>query len=246
VRCTERDVSFSDGMAGYVEYFAGALAIVEHGARRGDVFAREPELAYHVARRLVLALAARSFEARGMHPVDALAVSDRGRGVLVLLPPGCDRRVLALDLLRRAGLYLLGDEAALIDRRARLLPFPLRAADFAGCRARLGDVAPARAVLVGERSSGTAASIAPTSKPLALRALVKHMASAAVRLDQAPEMLLPHGARDGLERGGGAASRLASALRLIARARPHRFVVGRDDGTNARLLHAFLDGLPPA
>lgn len=242
VRATDSGVAFFDGTTAYVEYFAGALAILEPGPRRGEIYARAPELAYEVTRRLLLARVSRALEARGLHPVDAVAVSDRGRGIVVLPPPGCDRQTLARELLGRPGLFLLGEQASLVDRHGRLLALPLRAADFA-CPARLGDVAGARLLLVGERSSGREAAIVPTSKPLALRALVKHMSGGL--LEAAPELGAPPGPRDALALGGFLASRVASALRVLARVRPYRFVLVREQAENLRALHAFLDGVEP-
>lgn len=244
VRATDSGVAFTDGTTDYVEYFAGALAILEHGPRRGEIYARRPELAYDVTRRLVLARVSRALEARGLHPVDALAVSDRGRGIVVLPPPGCDRRTLARELLARPGFFLLGEQASLLDRHGRLLALPLRAADFAGCPGRLGDVAGARLLLVGERSSGRDAAIVPTSKPVALRALVKHMSSGL--LEAAPELGAAPGPLDALATGGLLASRVASALRVLARVRPYRFVLVRERAENLRALHAFLDGVEPS
>src|SRR5205823_358414 len=121
------------------------------------------------------------------HRVHALGVSFRERGILLLLPSGGGKSTMALELLRRPGFRLLGEDTPLVDRRGRLLPFPLRLGVRAGqdpgipaehlrtvqrmefgpktlididyFADRLGDAVEPGLILIGERSLGDASEI---------------------------------------------------------------------------------------
>ena len=128
-------------------------------------------------------------------------------------------------------------------RTVRRMEFdPKTLIDLEYFRGRIGDVVPASILLVGERNSGAVSEIVPTSNPAAFRALVNHMI-VGLGVYQGLEFLLERGLSELAGQSGVVASRTASALRLVARARPYRFVLGRDRALNTRTLLEFLDAL---
>ncbi|MEW6270766.1 MAG: hypothetical protein AB1689_15900 [Thermodesulfobacteriota bacterium] len=264
---TPRNVSFTDGVTTYLDYFGRGLAVLDRRDRSCVVHCPDPDLAHEIAYLFLLSTVGQHLDARGLHRVHALGVSHRGQGILLLLPSGGGKSTLALELLSRPGFFLLSEDTPLVDRRGRLLPFPLRLGvrpeerpeippqylrtvrrmefdpktliDLEYFRGRIGDVVPAKVLLVGERNSGAVSAIVPTSNPAAFRALVKYMV-VGLGVYQGLEFLLERGAWELAGQSGVVASRTASALQLLARVRPYRFVLGRDRDRNTRTLLEFL------
>lgn len=233
---TPRNVCFRDGDTTWIDYFGRGLAVVDWRARRCSVRAPDASVARDIARAFLLAAAGRALDERGLHRVDALGLSHEGRGILLLLAAGETRDRLAAELLARRAFRLLGEDTPLLDGSARLVPFPLRLTEPA---APVGEVSPAKLLVVAARGLGAASRIDGWSKPAALRALVKHMRFAGDPGDR-PELEPPPCASEVARRCHIGASRARSALRLLAAARPFRFVVGRDLRRAAATLADFL------
>ena len=66
-------------------------------------------------------------ERRGLYRMHALALGINGQAALFMMPPGCGKTTLALELLKRdGGIQLVSDDSPLITRSGMVLPFPLR------------------------------------------------------------------------------------------------------------------------
>lgn len=264
---TPRNVSFTDGVLTYLDYFGRGLAVLDRRDASCVVHSPDPDLAHEIAYLFLLSTIGQHLDTLGLHRVHALGVSHHGRGILLLLPSGGGKSTMALELLSRPGFFLLSEDTPLVDRRGRLLPFPLRLGvrpeqrpdipaeylrtvrrmefdpktliDLDYFRGRIGDVVPASVLLVGERNSGATSAIVPTSKPAAFRALVKYMI-VGLGVYQGLEFLLERGPWELVGQSRAVASRTTNALQLLARARPYRFVLGRDRERNTQTLLEFL------
>jgi hypothetical protein len=181
---------------------------------------------------------------------------------------------MALELLRQPGFLLLGEDTPLIDRKGRILPFPLRLGvrpeqetgiprehlrtvqrmefdpktliDVDYFKDRLAGVVEPGFILVGERNLGDVSEIVPLARHRAFKALVKYVI-VGLGIYQGMEFLLERGLWEVLGKGGVAASRLYNSLSLLARAPAYRFVLGRDTERNCRTLVEFIhqtNGLP--
>jgi hypothetical protein len=265
---TPRNVCFNDGGVSYIDYFGKGLAVFHRRERRCVVYGTDPDLIHEIAYHFILSTVGQHLDCRGMHRVHALGVSFRGRGILLLAPSGGGKSTMALELLRRPGFTLLGEDTPLVDRDGRLWPFPLRLGVRAGqdpgvppehlrtvqrmefgpktlididyFEDRLSGSIEPGIILIGERSLGTASEIVPLPRHRAFKALLKYVV-VGLGIYQGLEFLLERGLWEACGKGGVVASRLRNSLRLLWRARTYRFVLGRDQETNCRTLLEFLE-----
>lgn len=118
-------VLYRDGARLYYEYGAAVLAI-DHQPRASfaRLITKDPGLAARIGRRYLQTELGRGLDLAGLHRVNGLGLGlPGGKGALVLLPPGLEKAPLALSLLQ-GGATLLSEEAPLVDRLGRLLPYP--------------------------------------------------------------------------------------------------------------------------
>jgi hypothetical protein len=264
---TPRNVCFRSGGTTYIDYFGVGLAIIHRREQRCVVYATDDDLAHEIAYLFILSTVGQYFDRRGLHRLHALGVSYRHHGIVVLLPMGGGKSTLALELLRRPGFRLLSDDTPLIDRRGRILPFPLRLGvrpeqqteipsrylrtvrrmefdpkrlidlDYFADRLS-GPVAPGL-ILVGQRNLGDVSEITPLAHQDAIGALIKNMV-VGLGVYQGMEFVLERGVGEVLGKAGVATSRLRNSLRLLARAPAYRFVLGRNRGRNTQALVDFI------
>lgn len=267
---TPRNVCFRDATRTYIDYFGQALGIFERGARTYDVYGTDEELLHEISYLFLLSTVGEHLDAHGIHRLHALGVSHRGRGLLLTLPSGGGKSTMALTLLTQPDFLLLAEDTPLIDRRGRILPFPLRIGvrpeqkvdvpsqylrtvnrmefdpktliDLEYFRDRLGGPVDPAALLIGERNLGEVSAIVPLSRRKALRALVNHMIIG-LGVYQGMEFLLERGVWEVTGRLGVAGSRLYNSLELLRRAPAYRFVLGRDHKRNIETLLTFLGRL---
>lgn len=268
---TPRNVCYRDGHVTYIDYFGRGLAVFDRKAQRCVIQSPDRHLLHEAAYLFLLSTVGKHLDRIGLHRVHALGVSYRGAGILLLLPSGGGKSTTALALLQRPDFQLLAEDTPLIDRRGRILPFPLRLGvrpdsnpevperylrtvrrmefdpktliDLEYFKDRLapaGRPVEARLVLIGQRNLGDVTAIETLSKPQALQSLVKY-AVVGLGVYQGLEFLLERGAVELAGKGGLAASRLYASVRVLLRARTHRFVMGRDIERNTRRLIAFIE-----
>ena len=175
---------------------------------------------------------------------------------------------MALELLRHPDFLLLGEDTPLIDRRGTILPFPLRLGirpgnaegippeylrtmrrmefdpktlvDIKYFGDRLGEAVKPGFLFVGERNLGEVSEIVPLGRYGALKALFKDMVIG-LGIYQGLEFLLERGLWEMLGKGGVVASRLFNGLRLLARVRAYKFVLGRDIERNCQTFIQFIE-----
>ena len=269
---TPRNVCFRDGHTMYIDYFGRSLAIFDRHAGRCVIYGTDHDLVHEVAYLFILSAVGQYLDRIGLHRVHALGVAYRGRAVLLLLPSGGGKSTMALELLAQPGFRLLGEDTPLVDRRGRVLPFPLRL----GVRHDRETDVPARYVRTmrrmefdpktlidlayfQDRLCDPGVTVEPGAILVGQRNLGDHTAIvplprlatmralvkyAVVGLGiyQGLEFLLERGAWELAGKSGVVASRLHASGRLVARAPGYRFVLGRDIARNTRCLLEFLRG----
>jgi len=123
---TPRNVCFQNKKITYIDYFGQGLAVFDREEKQCTVYGTDPDLVHEIAYLFILSTVGQYLDSRGIHRVHALGVSYHNQGILLLLPSGGGKSTMALELLRHPGFLLLGEDTPLIDRRGRILPFPLR------------------------------------------------------------------------------------------------------------------------
>jgi hypothetical protein len=251
-----------------VDYSGQALVIFDRRARSCTVYGTDRDLLHEIAYLYILSTVGEYLDGRGLHRLHALGLSYRGRAAL-LLPSGGGKSTLALELLRRPGFALLGEDTPLVDRRGRILPFPLRLGvrpgqengipprylrtvrrmefdpktlidiEYFANRVATGTMEPG-CILVGQRNLGDVSAIVPLARHQAAQALVTNMV-VGLGVYQGVEFLLERGWGEVLGKGGLAASRLRNALALLARAPAYRFILGRSSERNGQKLLQHLE-----
>ena len=252
---TPRNVCFRDTTRTYIDYYGEALGIFERAARTFEVWGTSVDMLHEIAYLFMLSTVGEYLDGRGIHRLHALAVSHRGRGVLLALPSGGGKSTMALALMQQPGFLLLAEDTPLIDRRGQILPFPLRIGVRPGSKVdvperylrtvsrmefdpktlidmeyfqdRIGGPTDTGVILVGQRNLGEVSSITPMSRRAALNALVKYMI-VGLGIYQGMEFLLERGVWEVTGRFGVAASRLYNAVRLLGHAPAYRFVLGQN------------------
>jgi hypothetical protein len=265
---TPRNVCFQSDETTYIDYFGAALAIFHRREQRCVVYATDDDLAHEIGYLFILSTVGQHLDRRGLHRLHALGVSYRQRGIVLLLPSGGGKSTLALELLRRPGFRLLSDDSPLVDRRGRILPFPLRLGvrpdrdtgipsrylrtvrrmefdpktliDLEYFSDRLGGAVEPALVLVGQRNLGDVSEIVPLARRLALNAMIANMVIG-LGIYQGLEFVLERGLWEVLGKAGVATSRLHNSVRLLARAPAYRFVLARNHERNAQTLVDFSD-----
>jgi hypothetical protein len=252
---------------GVAEGFGRALAIFNRQAGECVVYGMDDDLLHEIAYLFFLSTVGEHLDGRGIHRIHALGLSYHGHGILLLLPSGGGKSTLALDLLRRPGFLLLGEDTPLIDRRGWILPFPLRLGiradqstdipaqhlrtmrrmefepktliDLDYIEGRIGAAAPPKLILVGKRYLGNVSEILPLARHRLMRSLVSNMV-VGLGVYQGLEFLLERSVSELAGKVGLASSRLYNALRLLQRTSGHRFRMGRSTELNSQTLADFI------
>ena len=264
---TPRNVCYQNTKTSYIDYFGRGLAVFDREKKRCVIYGTDHDLVHEIAYLFMLSTVGQYLDGRGIHRVHALGVSYRNRGILLLLPSGGGKSTMALELMRRPEFLLLGEDTPLVDRRGRVLPFPLRLGinpnhdtgippqylrtinrmefdpktliDIDYFKDRLGGAVEPGLILVGERNLGEVSEIVPLARHRAFKALVKYMIIG-LGVYQGLEFLLEKGLWELLGKGGVVASRFYNSLSLLARTPAYRFVLGRNTERNCQTFIDFV------
>jgi hypothetical protein len=123
-------------------------------------------------------------------------------------------------------------------RRMEFGPKTLIDLDYFG--GRVSEPCPAAAVLIGTRSSGTEASIEPIPRRAAFRDILANLV-VGVGVYQGIEFVLQSSWLELAGKVRPGLARLNAGRQLLRRARPYRFVLGRNRERNFECLERFLE-----
>jgi hypothetical protein len=264
---TPRNVCYRHGDITYIDYFGRALSVFNRRAGECVVRATDEDLLHEIAYLFFLSTVGEHLDSRHLHRIHGLGLSYNAHGVLLLLPSGGGKSTMALDLLRRPGYLLLGEDTPLIDRRGWMVPFPLRLGlradattdipakflrtmermefepkmliDLDYFEGRLGREVPCEVLIVGTRYLGNDSEIVPLPRRRAVRSLVTNMV-VGIGVYQGLEFLLERSVSEIAGKAGLAASRSRNAMRLLRQAGTYEFRMGRDVHQNAETLATFI------
>lgn len=249
-----------------VWYPEGAAAACDYAARRAVVRAGDRELLRELAYLLVLSRAGEELDRRGLHRLHAGALARRGAALLFCGHRGAGKTTLLLELLKDPSFSLLSDDTPLVDRRARVLPFPVRIGlgldsphlpGFPGLprlsRRRFSPKALLEIGRSGFPVSGAAPAgevfllrraAAPAVRPAGPAAGAAELAvslAAGYGVPQLAEFFLRPHPGDAASKAGILASRAAAAAALLRRASFSYLDVCGDHARNAAALKAYLN-----
>lgn len=265
---TPRNVVYQDGPRTIVDYFGRAVSVLDRRSGRLVMQGEDRHLVHEAAYHFLVSRIGEHLDRRGLPRLHGLGLSARQGAVAVMLPSGGGKSTLALRALRDPGVKLLSEDTPLLDRRARLHPFPLRIGVNATDAEHLPPGAvrriermelhpklaleldaftdrieprpqPLRHLVLGQRSLGVRASLEPVARRHAVPTLVRE-AVVGVGVYQGMEFVLQRGLRDVTGHLGIAATRSLCCAAALARARVWRLTVGRDHERNWQALEPLL------
>jgi hypothetical protein len=265
---TPRNVVFQQDGRTIVDYFGRAVSVLDRRRGSLLVQGEDAHLVHEAVYHFLLSSIGRHVDGRGLPRLHALAVAGAQGGVAVLLPSGGGKSTLALRALQTDGVRLVAEDSPLIDRQGQLHPFPLRigvnetdGASLPPERVRriermefhpklvvdVGAFAdriesrpvPLRHIVVGRRSLGRGAELAPAGKSTAIGPLLRECV-VGVGLYQGMEFILQRGLRDVVGSVGTALARGACCSACVSRASVWKLTLGRDHERNWAVLETLL------
>ncbi|MEA2374631.1 MAG: hypothetical protein QOD53_1094 [Thermoleophilaceae bacterium] len=267
---TPRNVVYQQPDRTIVDYFGRAVSVVDRLSGGLHVQGLDKHLVHEAVYHYILSTVGRHLDARGMPRLHCLALSGPGGALAVMLPSGGGKSTLALRMLQDDRVRIIAEDTALIDRRGRLHPFPLRMAINTTDAERMppdqvrriermefhaklaldpavlaGRVEPSprplRHLLIGQRSLGRDADLSPIPRSAAVGTLLRE-GVVGVGVYQGMEFILQRGMRDVVGKTGIVATRAACCAAGLARAKVWRLTLGRDHERNWAALAPLLAG----
>ena len=266
---TPRNVVYQQRGRTIVDYFGKAVSVLEPGfPERLTVHGEDEHLVHEAAYQFLTSRAGKHLDAIGLPRLHALALAGAQGAVALMLPSGGGKSTMALRALRSERVKLLSEDTALMDRRGRLHPFPLRigvnTSDAeslpSGSVRRLERMEfhpklaleidafadrvearpqPLRHLVIGRRSLGRDAVLEPLPRRGALLPLLRE-AVVGVGVYQGMEFLLQRGLRDATGLVPVWATRARCSGAALARAQVWRLTTGRDHDRNFAALEPLL------
>ncbi|HYN41736.1 MAG TPA: hypothetical protein VE129_08170, partial [Thermoanaerobaculia bacterium] len=260
---------YSEGDVTYIDYFGRALALYDRRLRSLDVSCDDLDLLHEIVYLTILSRVSESLERDGLHRIHAFGLQSGGEAALFLMPSGGGKTTLTLGFLRLGAPWrLISEDSPFVDRKGRVLPFPLRIGVLGGepppfppehvtrirrmefepkylvALAAFGDclateASTPRFLFVGRRSLGRGCTIRAVGKWTGWKALLEGMI-VGVGLYQGVEFLLRTSILDLLGLAGLGLSRTRAAWALLRRCEVVVVELGRDGQANVETIRAFL------
>lgn len=260
---TPRNVVYRHQGLRIIDFGGRGLALHYPEQRRFRMVSEDPHLVYEAGYLFLLSQIGEALDARGLHRLHALAMSYKGRAILVLLPTGGGKSTLGNSLLKRKELSILSDDSPFIDRRGNALAFPLRIGMLQGgendipkeyCRLihrmefgpkysvnysyfahRVLERAKPGLVLLGRRTLARVGRVERASYRTAMQAMLPNMI-VGVGLYQGLEYLLERSTLELAGKTGLAVSRSRNAHALVRSSKTFLFHMGQDVEANAQIV----------
>jgi hypothetical protein len=265
---TPRNVVYQVGDRTVVDYFGRAVSVFDRRSGRLHLRGLDKHLVHEAAYHFILSRAGQHLDARHMPRLHSLALSTPAGAVAIMLPSGGGKSTLAVRALEDDGVRILAEDTALIDSRGRLHPFPLRMGIVATDAARLPSEhvryiermeaqpklalnpaafahriepssKPLRHLVIGHRSLGRDAELAPLGRAAAVGPLFRE-AVVGLGVYQGMEFILQRGMRDVAGKLGVIGMRMACCGAGLVRARVWSLKLGRDHERNWEALAPLL------
>jgi hypothetical protein len=265
---TPRNVVYLHQGRRIIDFSGRGLGIYDAKEGRFRIVSEDPHLVYEAAYLFLLSQIGQALDGRGLHRLHALAMSHRGRAILVLLPMGGGKSTLAASLLRQSAMSILSDDSPFIDRLGNALAFPLRLGLLKGCEHevpeehrrlihrmefaskylvnysyfadRVVDRAKPGLLLLGRRTLAREGRVEEAPYTTAMRGMVPNMI-VGLGLFQGLEYLLERSTREIAGKAGLGWSRLRNAHALVRASATFLFHMGRDGEANARIVIDLAD-----
>jgi hypothetical protein len=263
---TPRNVVYRNGSKRYIDYHGRALGIQDETSGDLKLYSRDPNLLYEAAYLYLLSRIGQHLDRQGLHRIHALGVTVQGRAVLVLLPMGGGKSTLGLHLLKYPAVQLLSDDSPFIDRKGRVLAYPLRLGLLPGSentippehrraiqrmefgpkhlvnysyfQDRVNKSADPGLVLIGARTLARDCRIEEVGIIAGLRACVPNSV-VGLGLFHGLEFILQAGAWELAKKAGLGGSRLRNCWQLLRRSRVCRVHLGSDPVLNAKTVFDY-------
>jgi hypothetical protein len=260
---TPRNVVYHHQGRRIIDFSGRGLGIFDAKEGRFRIASEDPHLVYEAAYLFLLSQIGQALDNRGLHRLHALAMSHRGRAILVLLPMGGGKSTLGASLLRQSEMSILSDDSPIIDRGGNVFAFPLRIGMLKGQEHeipeehrrfvhrmefgpkflvnysyfadRVVDRAKPGIVLLGRRTLAREGRVEKAPYTAAMRDMVPNMI-VGLGLFQGLEYLLERSSREIAGKVGLGLSRLRNAHALVKGSATYLFHMGRDPDANARMI----------
>ena len=268
VAYTPRNVVYREGGKRFIDYHGRALGIQDEATGDFKLYSQDTGLLYEAAYLYLLSQIGQRLDAAGLHRIHALGVVVKRRAVLVMLPMGGGKSTLGLHVLQHRQVQILSDDAPFVDRRGRLLAWPLRLGLLPGSENTVpaehrrtiqrmefgpkhlvnysyfsGRVCPSAEpglLFVGARTMTPYCRIERISRMAAVRSCMANCVIG-MGLFQGLEFMLQSSAWELLKKATLGLSRIWNCWQLLRRSRALRIHLGCDADLNARTLVDFAE-----
>jgi hypothetical protein len=265
---TPRNVVYRHEGRRIIDFGGRGLGIYDSVACRFRIVSEDQHLVYEAAYLFLLSQIGEALDGRRLHRLHALAMSHRGRAILVLLPMGGGKSTLGATLLRRSALSILSDDSPFIDSAGNAHAFPLRIGMLKGRehevpeehrrlihRMEFGakylvnysyfadkvvDRAKPGLLLLGRRTLAREGRVEEASYTTAMKKMVPNMI-VGLGLFQGLEYLLERSTWEIAGKAGLGWSRLRNAHALVRGSKIFQFHMGRDLEANARIVASLAE-----
>ncbi len=123
---TPRNIVYKDKDCKIIDYFGKGVIVEEDKKLTYNMYSRDKNFLIEAFYLLILSLIGQFCDKNGMLRVHALALSYHNKAILLTVPPGGGQSTMALAMLQEKDFKLISDDAPIVDRYGRILPFPLR------------------------------------------------------------------------------------------------------------------------
>ena len=260
---TPRNVVYRDGESRILDFGGLGSGRFEARANRFRMESANPQLVYEAAYLFLLSQIGQALDGRGLHRLHALAMSYKGRAILVLLPMGGGKSTLGAALLKHPEVKILSDDSPFIAKDGRSHAFPLRLGllkgrehevpeehrrlidrmefgpkylvNFSYFAERVVGSADPGLVLLGRRTLAREGRLEKAPYRVAMKAMIPNLV-VGLGLFQGLEYILERSSSELASKAGLGVARLRSAHGLVRRSDNYVFHMGRDVAANARMV----------
>lgn len=269
--CHPNFVQYEKRGVKYTEYNESGISIYDQTRNQMFIYSNNLNFMHEISYLAVLSIAGNFIEKKGYYRIHSLAFAYKGEGVILLAPSGGGKTSLFFELIRDNNIKFFSDDIALIDRRGRILPFPLRIGtkksheilnkidkkylygikrrkygkknliDSAAFENKISGPAEVKVILLGRRWNSEIFKFKPIGRLVLFCELFKNFIIG-LGLPQILEyMNMQFKLKNFMIILKTAFKRTAVSLRLIFKCRPYMIYLGRKHAANRKGINRILD-----